>query len=100
MRELITRAKKLIEDGSEDRQPLYDCIDDLLTEHAALTARVEVLEDGMQRIEAWEMPETGKFHEDGTSMSYNYCFGSLGERAHIREIARNLLAGRKSVEAA
>lgn len=55
--------------------------------------RCEQLEAALRKIEAWEMPLTGKFWENDPTrpMSYSACWGSNGERDVIREIARAAL---------
>lgn len=55
--------------------------------------RIRELEQALQKIVNWEMPETGRFHdEDQTEpMSYSYCFGSNGERDYIRNLANIVL---------
>jgi hypothetical protein len=46
----------------------------------------------LERIERWQFPATGKFHEDGTPKRWAYCYGSNGERDYMRRIAREALA--------
>lgn len=46
----------------------------------------------LERIAAWEMPVTGRTWDDGTPMSYAACYGSNGERDHIKAMARAALA--------
>lgn len=64
----------------------------------SLIERVGALEAALKRIEAWQMPETGKFwtNPDGSAsdrpMSYAAAYGSNGERDHIRSIARAALS--------
>lgn len=63
----------------------------------SLIARLEALEEALRSIEAWEMPDTGKFwtNQDGSTsdrpMSYAAAYGSNGERDHIKSIARAAL---------
>jgi len=58
--------------------------------------RVERHEAALRRIEAWEMPETGRFWDDlgrTKPMSYGALFGTNGEQDIIRDIARKSLGG-------
>lgn len=61
--------------------------------NALLTSEVEALRAALEKIEAWHtaLPPTGKFHSDGSEMSFGWCFGSNGEREIMREIARAAL---------
>jgi hypothetical protein len=53
----------------------------------------EIMRVALQRIAKWfgEFPHTGRFHEDGSEMSYGYCNGSNGERDYMRQIALEAL---------
>jgi hypothetical protein len=67
-----------------------------LTVMTARDRRIEdtlaTLREALREIERWEMPKTGHFHPDGTEQSYSWCYGSNGERDHIRSIARTALS--------
>ena len=83
-----------------------DPIGFLLLSHQALAAQRDAaqatlrerekevgrLRQALSRIEGWEMPRTGKYHDDGTEQSYSWCYGSNGARDVIRKIARSALA--------
>lgn len=56
MRDVIARAHELVREGSEDRQPLYDCIEDLLS---ALNSKIAALEEATDLV---------KFEIVGTSV--------------------------------
>lgn len=56
-----------------------------------LREREAALEKALREIAEWKMPATGRFHPNGTEMSYSRCFGSNGERDVIRNIARAAL---------
>ena len=45
--------------------------------------------DALDKISRWtgEFPDTGRKHEDGSTMSYAFCFGSNGERDFMRQVA-------------
>ena len=45
----------------------------------------------LESIAKWEMPSTGKFWPNGNEVSYDYLYGSNGERSHIRRIALEAL---------
>jgi hypothetical protein len=63
-------------------------------EIAALRAVVAEARDALERIQRWfgEFPATGRQHQDGSPMSYGWCFGSNGERDFMREVARAAIA--------
>lgn len=67
------------------------------TEITRLREQVEVMRVALETVIHWNMPSTGKFHEDGSPMSYGYCFGSNGERDYIRQVATQALAKVKDV---
>lgn len=50
------------------------------------------LREAVGRIDRWEMPETGERWPDGSPVSYAAKWGSHGERAFIRSIARAALS--------
>ncbi len=56
-----------------------------------MAGRIRELENALTKIEAWEMPDTGRTWDDGSPMSYAACWGTNGEQDHIRGIARAAL---------
>lgn len=48
---------------------------------------LEIYRKALKIIEKWGIPPTGKFHENGTPKSYDYCYGSNGEKDYIRSVA-------------
>lgn len=54
----------------------------------------KVLTDALQKIAAWELPETGKFwdEEKKEPMSYGAAYGSNGERDYMKKVATAALA--------
>lgn len=76
--------------GIEQRKELAR----LRAENATLQRRCDGLEKALRTIIAWgPFPDTGNFHEDGTPMSYSFCYGSNGQRDYMRDIAKAALAG-------
>ena len=54
------------------------------------------LRDALRTIVKWEdFPDTGKFWDEEKTkpMPYSACFGSAGERDHMRRIAADALGG-------
>lgn len=48
--ELIDWSRELTSEGSEDRQPLYDCIDSLRAELLAAQSKLEFYRDQADRV--------------------------------------------------
>lgn len=63
--------------------------------NAPVAGEVEMLREALAYIAAWKLPPTGKFWDEPENtrpMSYGACFGSNGERDHMREVARRALS--------
>ncbi len=58
-----------------------------------LLLKIYRMEKALKKIVKWfgEFPDTGRYLEDGSPMSYSYCNGSNGERDYMRKIARDAL---------
>jgi hypothetical protein len=56
--------------------------------------KTNLLAAALQKIARWhgEFPATGRTWADGSPMSYSACFGSNGERDHMRQVALDALA--------
>jgi len=70
---------------------------ELAKEIRALSTPVAVqgdVREALEKIDNWEMPETGQFWDKECTqpMSYAACYGSNGERDHIISVARAALA--------
>lgn len=57
-------------------------------------AEIKKLREALEIIEAWKLPETGKFWNGDPKrpMSYRACFGTNGERDFMRSIAKKALS--------
>jgi hypothetical protein len=77
-----------------ERDEALATVEQLRDRASAAEARVGELAETVARIERWfgEFPETGKFWDDGTPMSYGACYGSNGERDFMRALARTALS--------
>jgi len=57
-------------------------------------ARIAQMELALRIISNWKLPDTGKYWDEPNKqrpMSYSACYGSNGERDHMRQIANSAL---------
>jgi hypothetical protein len=77
----------------DDAKALREAHDAVLADLCARTEERDALRAALEKIAAWQMPTTGRYHPDGTEQSYGWCYGSNGEREVIRSTARAALSG-------
>lgn len=61
--------------------------------------RAERAEKALKQIRDWQLPETGRFWDNGTSfdpMSYEACYGSNGVRDYFKALAASALTPKTS----
>ena len=73
-----------------------DAMELVQDENNSLARRNRAFLAALNKIQNWEMPETGRFWDNDPTrpMSYAACYGSNGERDFIRSIARQALEGK------
>lgn len=74
---------------------MREMIQEAISQRDELLARVKVLEDALRKIEAWELPASGKFwpkEQGGQEMHYQTAFGTNGSQKYFRELASAALA--------
>lgn len=67
---------------------------------APVAGEAAQLRNALERIERWELPETGETWPSGGALSYEAAHGSNGVRDYIRGIARQALAAAPPAPAA
>lgn len=83
--------------GSRDRRTRLDLVVRPLVSAAspigALVARIRQLEAALFKIEAMDLPPSGRTWPDGTPMSYSAAFGGNGVRDWASAVAHDALVG-------
>lgn len=79
--------------GTRDRRILVRPLASAASPIGALVARIRQLEAALFKIEAMDLPPSGRTWPDGTAMSFSAAFGGNGIRDWARDVASRALVG-------